>query len=435
MPQISTADWWRPEPLVEVARTSAAPARAAHSTSSRIAFASLAAFMAVLVATPQEFLPALVPLHLARLTALAALAAYLLHRVHHGAPAGPTPRAMLWLALLVGWAVCTVPLSIWPGGSVALLTELYLKAVLVCWLLAAVLTTVARLRTMMWVLCLSTVPLAATAIVGFAGGGADRIAGYGEGLGGNPNDLALVLAITMPLSGALAAVSRGATRAIAVALVPLAIAGIVATYSRGGFLALTVVLAFGLLALARRRALGTIVATLLTGAALAALTPATYVDRVATVTDIDADPTGSAQERWRDIRAAASYVRDHPLIGAGVGMDILVLNDLRGPTWRTVHNSYLNYGVDLGLPGLTLFLLLLVSVIATARRVERGDTRRGADRELVMLAAGLRIALLAFAVAALVYPVAYHFYFYVLAGLAVAAGRIGGPTTTRSVFR
>ena len=39
--------------------------------------------------------------------------------------------------------------------------------------------------------------------------------------------------------------------------------------------------------------------------------------------------------------------------------EMLALNDERGARWLSVHNAYLNYAVDLGLPGLTLFLMLL----------------------------------------------------------------------------
>jgi hypothetical protein len=51
---------------------------------------------------------------------------------------------------------------------------------------------------------------------------------------------------------------------------------------------------------------------------------------------------------------AAGFVARHPVIGAGVGMDVLALNELRGPVWLSVHNVYLNYAVDLGLVGLGL---------------------------------------------------------------------------------
>jgi len=42
-------------------------------------------------------------------------------------------------------------------------------------------------------------------------------------------------------------------------------------------------------------------------------------------------------------------------------------------------------------------------------------------RDLFLLAEGIQVSLAVFAVAALFHPVAYHFYFYYMAGLALAA--------------
>ena len=42
-------------------------------------------------------------------------------------------------------------------------------------------------------------------------------------------------------------------------------------------------------------------------------------------------------------------------------------------------------------------------------------------RDLFLLAEGIQVSLFAFAIAALFHPVAYHFYFYYIAGLALAA--------------
>ena len=76
--------------------------------------------------------------------------------------------------------------------------------------------------------------------------------------------------------------------------------------------------------------------------------------------------------------------------------------------------------------------------VRAARRAQRGPSTAG-DSELAHLAEGIEVALLAFAVSALFYPVAYHFYFYLIAGLAAAAGPIvGGALVTgpgwRAVF-
>lgn len=119
--------------------------------------------------------------------------------------------------------------------------------------------------------------------------------------------------------------------------------------------------------------------------------------------------------------AAVDHVFENPIVGAGLGMNLLALNGERGATWRAVHNAYLEYAVDLGLPGLILFLLLFVRCLRNTTLVQRRCGWTPAARELFSLAEGLQISLIAFAVAAPFHPVAYHFYFYYIAGLAVAS--------------
>jgi hypothetical protein len=119
-----------------------------------------------------------------------------------------------------------------------------------------------------------------------------------------------------------------------------------------------------------------------------------------------------------------SFVLSHPITGAGLGMNILALNEIRGAHWLQVHNAYLEYAMDLGWIGLGLFLLLLAGCIRTAARVRTQCAKLPALRDLCVLAEAIRITLVAFAVAACFHPVAYHFFFFYFGALAVAAGAV-----------
>jgi O-antigen ligase len=97
-----------------------------------------------------------------------------------------------------------------------------------------------------------------------------------------------------------------------------------------------------------------------------------------------------------------------------------------------VHDVYLEYAADLGLPGLVIFLLLLRVIV-----IGVGDARRASEDdpdgfELHCLAEGLGVSLLGFIAAAFFYPDAYQFYFYYIAGLAVAARNIALARMTRA---
>jgi O-antigen ligase len=419
-------DWWRHPPAE--APAGAVEAADGNPRRDRVAFGALVVFTVILIGAPQEHVRVLATLRIAFLAAVVAIAAHLLGgglQVHRRIPIGVALAGSLFIL-----AVVSITYSLWPGGSFATLTDRYLKSLVIFWLLGRVVSTVGRLERIAWTLALVNIPIMLTALAHFAAGdfASGRLVGYASGLAANPNDLALTLALPIPLTVALAlACERGAVRLIAWVLVVLSTAAIVATFSRGGLLTLGIEAALLAGLMLRHRA-----GPLLAGFAVAALIgllllPSGYGARVATIVDISADPTSSAQNRWRDTVAAARYVAAHPLSGAGLGQDILALNKIRGAKWLSVHNSYLNYGVDLGLPGLVLFAAFVIASYVSARRVERRAAREGRER-LSLLAAGVRISMAGLIVAGFFYPIAYHVTFYYFGGLAVALGTIDDST-------
>jgi hypothetical protein len=67
-----------------------------------------------------------------------------------------------------------------------------------------------------------------------------------------------------------------------------------------------------------------------------------------------------------------------------------------------------------------LFAWLHIRCFRNARRVERLASLDDAFRPLGPLAAGIQVSLVTFFVAAMFHPIAYQFYFFTIAGLAVA---------------
>lgn len=429
-------DWWRPiESKVAVADSSAGVGGRDGATP----FWAVVAFTFVLILAPQAHMPALKPLHLAFMTAALAGLTLLINRVIQGRRLMEQNRAFVFAACLAVWSIAMVPLSYWPGGSFAMLFSVYFKALVVFWLIGTIVDTAPRLRLLVWCLSLIAVPLSMSAVETFFTGGfhseaashgLHRISGYKAALTANPNDLALMINLLLPLTVSLMfCVRRLTVRLLLMAIITLDAIAVVATYSRGGFLTLAVVVFLYTVAMLRRgrRALA-VVAVLVAMMGLPFL-PSSYVNRMDTITQIQADQTGSSQARWRDIVAATKYVMGHPLIGTGAGMNYLALNEIRGKMWVKVHDVYLEYAMDLGLPGLLLFVLLFREALSSTRTAHVAAARGQAEPELFYLAEGVRISLLGFAAAALFYPDAYQFYFYYIAGMAVATKTIAAKSS------
>jgi O-antigen ligase len=398
-----------------------------------VAFNALVAFTGILLLAPQTVIPALKTLRIALAAGGLAIGAHALDATLRRRPVLPAcPEVVTALALLA-WAVLTLPFSYWPGGSVALLSDQYLKALVFFWLIAALVTSRARVRLFGWALVVCSIPLALTALMHFGSGTfvtstaapLQRIGGI-AGITGNPNDLALTLNLVIPITGALLFTSRGLLpRAVAAASLLLSVPAVIVTFSRAGFLTICAIAIASVSCFVKRRAPMPAAAVLVVACGVLPFLPDGYLERLNTITDIEADRTGSATGRWSDYQLSVRLIAGNPIVGVGLGQDILALDQIRlRPTWRNVHNAYLEYAIDLGLPGLLMFLALLVASLKSARRVEVLAAREPALADLSIIASGVRIALVAFLVAAFFYPVAYQFYFFCVAGLAVALKRV-----------
>jgi hypothetical protein len=422
-------DWWRP---ASAPAARAVASEEAEPAGGALPFAALMAFTAVLLLAPQNMVPILGAMRIALLTAGLAITAHAWSCFTSGRPLFRPSLEMALPLGLAGWAVITLPFSHWPGGTFKLLTEMYFKSLIVLWLVAGVVNTPSRLRRTCLAMLVLAVPIALTGLRHYASGTFvggvkdERIIGYEGGLTQNPNDLALMLNLILPLGIALFLSAASTVGRVALAMVAgLHAAAVVVTFSRAGFLTLaTTVLVFGV-KLARRGAWGLVLAGLVAALLAIPALPSGYLDRLSTITDVDSDPTGSAQARSRDMKAALTYLASHPLIGAGAGMNVLALNDVRGAAWKEVHSVYLQYAVDLGLPGLLMFAALWVVCFRAARRAAQPRSPSPAERRRAALGEGIEVSLAAFAVAAFFHPAGYQFYFFYLGGLALAARNIG----------
>ena len=428
MTTLPRREWWRPQATLPAGIPATTPAHAdAAAPDSPIPFWALMAFTAMMLLAPHNYFPVLGPFRLAFVAAGVAIGSYVYDRLRRGQPLTILPPEIRLVGYLLGWALVTLPLGSWPGGSVGVLADMYSKTLVIFLLIANTVNTVARLRLIVGGLTLMAVPIALIGVKNFLSGayivgGDNRIVGYESALTANPNDLALILNIIIPLALGLVLITRRPMlRAVLLASIGLQAVAVIITFSRAGFLSLATILGVFAWTMSRRPERGWAYAALTLGVAALPLLPGSYLTRLSTITNIEADATGSAQERYAQQVAAVHYVLAHPIVGAGLGMNILAINETGlSPAWMNIHNVYLQYATDLGLPGLILFLLIFLGSIKSAHLVQRRSATSPQSRELFYLATGIKTSLLSFAISAFFSPVAYQFQFYYIAGLAVA---------------
>lgn len=426
MAQELELEWWRRDAVEPASARQARPEALSGTDQAALPFWCLMAFTAVVLFSPQTYIPALAALRPALMIVLVGVLSYVSDRWSRGLPIVEWNREMGFIAGLGVLAAFTIPFSIWPGGSLVVWSE-FAKTAAVFVLLAHVINTLARLRLAAWLLTLMAIGLGFFALYNFVTGAMvdqgvnqDRLRGNEGALTKNPNDLALMVNLLVPLTVGLFLASKEAwQRVILIIAIGVEAVTVVLTYSRGGAVTLAAIVMTYVWKLRHRQERSLIYAGLLAVLLVLPLLPSSYFDRISTIVNVEADRTGSAQERWSDMMTAAKTVLANPVIGAGMGMNILAMREARGG-WLGVHNVYLEHALDLGLVGLALFLALLVSCMRSAADVQR----RKVPAELSFLAQGIQVSLIAYAVAAIFHPVSYHIYFYYIGGLAIAARAI-----------
>lgn len=406
------------------------------------AFRGLMFFTFVLFVGPQLLFPFLQPLHLAKVSAGLGLLIYVVERLNMGqglTVMTPTVRMVLWLLAV---AAAGIPFSSWPGGSWDGLVNEFSKSVLVFVLIANTVRTARRMKLMVGSMAAWGVIMAWTAVRDFSAGnlakGGIRIAGYESPMASDPNDLSLTLNMIMPLALAVALGTRNAVaRALLLGSVVAMAAGVVASFSRGGFLGLATILIVFLVKRGRDKGLATLVPILAILVLALFVLPAGYGHRIYTIWDTSQDTTGSANARWDGMVEGFKLMIEYPLFGLGLNQHVLGFSK-RGLGWVGVHSAYIQVGADLGVIGFALYLLATWHMFKEVREARQKLLGLAGARELLALCLGMEIAIPGFVIGAFLLPVAYRFYFYYLAGFAVAlhqiaqrfAAKSGGPTST-----
>ena len=185
------------------------------------------------------------------------------------------------------------------------------------------------------------------------------------GLGGNPNGVAAIMALALPMAYFLGAFrSRGGWRWLNLLYLPLAVFGIILTASRGGFLiALTGLLVVPLTAgyLRRSGRVAVVIGAVAVVAGLAPFVPAANFSRIAeTSSEVSEGNVSNRSQIWA---GGLKLYQTSPLIGVGTGSFSRAIEPVLGYS-IAAHNAFLIVLIETGVVGFALFVLNFVIVLA-----------------------------------------------------------------------
>jgi putative inorganic carbon (hco3(-)) transporter len=389
------------------------------------AYLGLLMFMLVYFSRPEDWIPGLSNVPLAKVTGILALLALAISIRQFRERLS---WELFFLFLLIGQLfVASLVSPVWPGGAFQV-TMNFTKILIIFPMITGAVTTFRRLRLLVFTQAVSVSAIAAVVIwKGRLLGG--RLEGILGGYYTDPNDMALAIVLSLPLCLALLFLSRNWFWKVFWSISMLVMTYVVfLTGSRGGFVALLVVTAICLWEFAiqgRRRYLLLLVA--LVGVILLQSAGGLLVGRLKGTFDGREDTGGSydsAQSRQRLFWRSIDVTKEHPLFGVGPGN----FEQVSGQ-WHTTHNSVTLMSSEGGVPALILYALILWCGFKNLRatiRLARGRT--GAS----VLARALCASLAGYVVGSLFLSWAYLFLPYILVAYTTALFSIARKSSALS---
>lgn len=388
-------------------------------------YALLVAFSWLYYYRPEDFIPGLGYVPMAKITGIIAMIA-LLGGMASGSN-GKIPPAVRYLWLLLFQMTLCIPFAIWTGGAFSTVTEKFSKTAVIAMLISMAVVTVKELRRLLWIQ-VSSVALVTIISILLRHTRDGRLEGIQRGVLENPNDLAINIAISFPLGLAFLFRAKGFKKIIwAVALAFMAV-GIVLTFSRSGLLAFILCLGvcvweYGIKG--KRRYILWATAILLLGGLGTALSSSHYRARVESIVEGNIEGSGdkgSLEARKALLKKSIVVAVTHPLFGVGPGCFLLV-----DKGWVVAHNTYTELAAESGLPAITLFLLALGAALGNVRRV-MNSARYKEDTEVQVFTQALGAGLVAYMLSACFASTEYNLYPYFLIGYTCAMLRIVGDS-------
>jgi O-antigen ligase len=386
-------------------------------------YVALVAFSWLYYYRPEDFIPGLSHIPMAKITGLIGLIAVLIGMAS-GTNKMPAAVKLLWL-LVVQLTLC-IPFAIWKGGAFTAVSEKFSKTAVVAMLISMAVVHLKELRKLLWIQ-VSAVNLVVFCSILLRHTRDGRLEGIQRGVLENPNDLAINIAISFPVGLAFLLRAQGFKKVVwTVALAFMAV-GIVLTYSRSGLLAFLLSLAvcvweYGVKG--KRRYIVWTTAVLLVGGLGLSLSSSHYRARVESIMAGNIEGSGdkgSLNARKALLKKSIIVAATHPLFGVGPGCFILV-----DKGWVVAHNTYTELAAEAGLPAIILFLLALGAALKNVAYV-KGSVKYQEDPEVRIFTQALRAGLVAYIMAACFASTEYNLYPYFLIGYTCAMVRIVGP--------
>ena len=394
----------------------------------------LTAFYFVYCARPEDWIPGLRYIPMAKITAIAALIGLLSSAGKTERSIRNLPREAWYLLALMGWLCLSAVFSpVWQGG--ALFHTIDFAKVFVAWVLTYLLvTSFQKLRRIIFVQSASVAIITLVSIL--KGYHMPRLEGVIGGIYNNPNDLAFAIVLSIPFCLAFLISAKNVLHKIGWLAAMLVMGtALLLTASRAGMIDMACA---GIVVLwhmgVKGRRFHLIVGTAALGVLLLLVAGGRVKDRFAAIsgdelnTEVEGKAYSSYEARIYLMQKSLDGIAHYPIFGLGVNN----FTSYSG-IWHEVHMTYLEIAVEGGVPAFVLFMLFFYRGFRNLARLRKNKKLTTDERLFV---GALHSSLIGFAVGACFAPEAYQFFPYFAVAytsvlLALVAERGDMPTSKR----
>lgn len=392
-------------------------------------------FLIAYFARPEDWIPGVHYLHLAKVLGIVAILAFF---TELSGARQKWPREVIFLFLLVGQMFLTVPFSsVWKGGAFHT-TRAFANVVPMILVISLAVNTLGRLRRILFWQVASVAVVATVAIIKFRHA-QGRLEGVLNGIYSNPNDLALIIDIAIPIC--LVFMLRSKNNLIKVSwlgCIGVMTYAVVLSASRSGILAFVLIMTLALWHFSVKGRYRYLV-VVFGGLAVCALVIGGHQlkTRFEAMSNPELNESAyeSAQQRDMLLKKSIAMTFEHPLFGVGPGNF-----DVTSGVWRVTHNTYTQISSETGLPGFVLYIMILCCAwtnLGRAKRLSRGDG------QLNMFAGAIQASFVGFLFGSFFASEGYQYFTYFLIAYTTAVYRIAKtrheaaavPISTAASFR
>lgn len=372
----------------------------------------LTTFYVVYCVRPEDWIPGLTYIPMAKIAGVFALLALFTSLGRTERRVKDIPWEGRFLLGMIGILFLSALLSpVWRGGAIT--HTLDFAKISVLWILTYLLVTdFAKLRRLIYIQSASVAIISVVSVI--LGRSQGRLEGVLGGIYSNSNDLAFAIALTLPFCVAFLLTAKGVlVRTCWTGAILIMGLALFMTASRSGFICLVV---SGIMCLwhfgVKGRRLYLIVVSVFALAVLLTVAGRTLTERMVAMSGrVDNQEQnrayGSYEERKYLMNRAIQGIEHYPILGIGIRNFRMYSG-----VWKDVHMTYLQIAVEGGIPSLLLYLLFLGSAFRNLSKVSRSS---GLDAQTTLFVGALHGSMVGFVIGALFAPVAYQFfpYFYV----------------------